>query len=199
MYGAPMATPVPLLILSRRNQRNRLIIVLLGAALTGVVSRLVRPLISGPVHYEALATVVLLSVACLVLLLGLRQIAYRRAVVTYAIEVVALWGVFAVAWSIIDQRLRHDLVAVIGLFWAVSTAVGLFILWIIQKAYPPRRSMTCGNCEYDLKGLTGSTCPECGTSFRASCLNCGAVLPRLDAAECADCEAPIVPGSVVLT
>jgi hypothetical protein len=39
----------------------------------------------------------------------------------------------------------------------------------------PRRSDLCGQCGYNLTGLTESRCPECGTGFEPS------LLPRLSA------------------
>ena len=111
-----MPTPVPLSILSRRDQRIRLIIVLLLALGMGIAARAIRPHLSGPVHYEALVSLVVLSAACLVLVLGLRRISYWRAALVFIIEMTALWACFVIGWIIIERQLVEDLFAVIGLF-----------------------------------------------------------------------------------
>ncbi|MCC6909891.1 MAG: hypothetical protein IT430_18300 [Phycisphaerales bacterium] len=47
-------------------------------------------------------------------------------------------------------------------------AVGFFVSWrvLIGRAVPSER--TCDHCDYDLRGLTSSRCPECGTETAAS-------------------------------
>jgi len=148
-----MPTPVPLKILSRRHQRNRLIIVLLLALGVGMAARAILPRISGGVHYEALAAIIVLSVACLVLVLGLRRIAYRRASAVFVIEGTALWLCFAVGWVIIGRRLWMDLLQVTGMFGVSTVLPGLLVLWLIQRCWPPRLSVSCPVCEYDLREL----------------------------------------------
>ena len=193
-----MPTPVPLSILSRRDQRIRLIIVLLLALGMGIAARAIRPHLSGPVHYEALVSLVVLSAACLVLLLGLRRISYWRAALVFIIEMTALWACFVIGWIIIERQLVEDLFAVIGLFWASTVAPGLLVLWLIQQRWPPRRSMTCPVCEYDLRGLTSSVCPECGCLFKKTCAGCGCVLTELARGECPDCRSDLTADAVLV-
>jgi hypothetical protein len=183
-----MPTPVPLKILSRRHQRIRLIIVLLFALGVGMGARSIRPLITGGVHYESLAAIILLSAACLFLLLGLRRMSYRQASVVFVIEATALWLCFAAGWIIIGRRLWMDLFAVTGAFWVFTVIPGLVLLWAIQRCWPPRRSMSCPTCTYDVRGLTSSVCPECGGRFEATCAACGCRIHEMAGGECPDCR-----------
>lgn len=193
-----MPTPVPLKILSRRRQRVRLIVVLILSLGVGLAARTIRPMIVGGIHYEALAALTVLSIACLVLLLGLRRIAYRRAATVFLIEGTALWLCFAAGWVIIGRRLWMDLLGVTAMFWASTVLPGLVLLWIVQRLWPPRRSMTCPGCAYDLRASTGDVCPECGASFEATCAACGCRWPRLTEGTCGDCGAPLAPDAVIV-
>ncbi len=194
-----MAAPVPLKILSRRHQRNRLIIVLLLALGVGMAARAIRTQLSGGVHYESLLAVIVLLVACLVLLLGLRRIAYRRASAVFVIEGTALWLCFAVGWVIIGRRMWMDLLSVTGMLWASTVFPGLVVLWLIQRCWPPRRSMSCPVCEYDLRESTSSVCPECGNRFEATCAACGCTLHQMAGGECPDCRSVFAPNTVLIS
>ncbi len=183
-----MPTPVPLKILSRRHQRNRLLIALLLALGVGMAARAIRTQISGGVHYESLVAVIVLSVACVVLLLGLRRVAYRRASAVFFIEGTAVWLSFAVGWVIIAQRLWIDALVITGVLWASTVFPGLVLLWLVQRCWPPRRPMSCPVCEYDLRELTSSVCPECGTRLEAMCAGCECALHRMAGWECPNCQ-----------
>ena len=186
-----MATSVTQKILTRRDQRARLLVILPFALVVGAAARLIRPLIDGPIHYEALGAVVLLCTACLLLLLGLRRIAYRRGALVYVIECSAVWACFAIGWIAVNGRVWDDILAVSGVYWVGTVFPGLLLLLAVQRVRPPRLSMNCPGCNYDLRGLDSAVCPECGVPFRATCFQCGGSLDRLDGDGCARCGASL--------
>ncbi len=195
-----MPTPVPLKILSRRQQSRRLLGVLFLATLVGVGARALRPVLSvGSVHYEALAAIVVLSLACLALLLQLRRIVYRRAAVVFLLEGTALWICFGLGWVIVGRRLWGDLLAVVLMFWSFTVPPGLLLLLIIQRVWPPRLSTSCPQCEYDLTGLTNDRCPECGNGFVVNCALCGCRRADMTRVPCPDCSVTPAPETLVVT
>lgn len=198
IYSGAMPTPVPLKILSRRHQRNRLFVVLLFALCVGIAVHAVRPGPTTQVRYEVLGALALLSVAFLMLLLGLRRIAFHRAAAVLAIEGTALWVSFAVGVLIIGRRDLDEVVAVTAIFWAVTALPGVVVLSIIQHVWPPRRSLTCPVCEYDLRESTSNVCTECGNGFEAICASCGCALQQIATGSCPDCRTVLTPDTVLI-
>ncbi len=193
-----MPTPVPLKILSRRHQRNRLFIVLLFALVVGILVHAVRPAPTTRFRYEVLLALVVLSGAFLMLLLGLRRIAFQRAAAVLVIEGTALWLFFAVGVLIIGRRDLEEVVTVTAIFWGSTVLTGLVVLSIIQRVWPPRRSLTCPACEYDLRESTSSVCTECGNRFEATCAACGCALQQMATGACPDCRSVLTPDAVLI-
>jgi predicted RNA-binding Zn-ribbon protein involved in translation (DUF1610 family) len=51
--------------------------------------------------------------------------------------------------------------------WAALTLASLSLLWVVQRRAVNRTGATvCGSCGYNLQGLSGHTCPECGGDLR---------------------------------
>jgi predicted RNA-binding Zn-ribbon protein involved in translation (DUF1610 family) len=51
--------------------------------------------------------------------------------------------------------------------WAALTLAALSLLWVVQRRAVNRSGDTlCGSCGYNVQGLTGHTCPECGGDLR---------------------------------
>jgi hypothetical protein len=59
---------------------------------------------------------------------------------------------------------RH-LTVMVDVFWPLCLigAISLFARW---RGF--RRALCCEQCKYDLRGLSGSVCPECGNSATTS-------------------------------
>ncbi len=193
-----MPTPVPLKILSRRHQRNRLIIALLFALGVGITVHAVRPAPTTQFRYEVLGALALLSVAFLMLLLGLRRIAFQRAAAVLVIEGTALWLSFAVGVLIVGRGNLDEVVAVSAIFWGSTVLPGLVVLSMIQHVWPPSRSLTCPVCEYDLRESTSSVCNECGNRFEATCAACGCALQQSATGTCPDCRSVLTPDAVLI-
>jgi len=47
------------------------------------------------------------------------------------------------------------------LSWHLISGIGLFV-WAVQERRKPRITGACPQCGYDLRGLGGRPCPECG-------------------------------------
>ncbi len=194
-----MPTPVPLKILSRRHQRNRLIITLLFALGVGITVHAVRPAPTTQVRYEVVGALAVLSVAFLMLLLGLRRIAFQRASAVLVIEGTALWLSFAVGVLIIGRQNLDEVVVVTAIFWGSTVLAGLVVLAFIQHIWPPHRSLSCPVCEYDLRESTSSLCTECGNHFEATCAACGCALQQIATGTCPDCRSVLTPETVLIS
>ncbi len=64
--------------------------------------------------------------------------------------------------------------------------------------WPPRRSLTCPVCEYDLRESTSSVCTECGNHFEATCAACGRALQQIATGTCPDCRSVFTPDAVLI-
>lgn len=53
------------------------------------------------------------------------------------------------------------ILALLVLSWHLITGAGLF-LWAVRERRKPLTFQTCSRCGYDLRGLGGRPCPECG-------------------------------------
>jgi hypothetical protein len=86
-----------------------------------------------------------------------------------------LVGVVAIAASVYPCKLglhwaEMDSGVVIGWLYAVAAGVGVFGLWLgISWAIGDRSRgrRRCTRCLYDMSGLPGLRCPECGREFRS--------------------------------
>jgi hypothetical protein len=82
-------------------------------------------------------------------------------------------GIFYVVSEITNQHAQHGwqdwMLRVLFLTESVPFLVGLYMLfgggWIVRQV-ERRSAMVCPVCGYDLKGLSGETCPECGGRVR---------------------------------
>lgn len=98
------------------------------AATTGVAGRLIRPLITGPVHYEAIATLALMIIVCVVLLVRFRRFPRPQGIFFYITGTIAVWTAHALGWMIVHGEIWDDVVWLNLTCSAVATLVGCVIL-----------------------------------------------------------------------
>ena len=155
--------PVPPRTLSRHDRLLRLTIAACFAAVVGGAAAHVRPLIRGPVHYEALAThFVLLPALCSWLVWSQRRVRWSRAVAWLALEIFTACAAFTLAWTAVRMTVFDDLLHVMGLYFVIMTVLGAAILEVWQKRHPPAPGPYCPACAYCLIGSAADRCPECG-------------------------------------
>ncbi len=109
------------------------------AAAVGVVGRLVRPLITGPVHYEAIAGLVLMIIACVVLLVRFRRFPRPQGIFFYITGTVAVWAAHASGWMLAHGEIWDDVVWLNLACCAVAALVGCVILFLPRLGSPVAR------------------------------------------------------------
>ena len=70
----------------------------------------------------------------------------------------------AVAWCVTGFKSAWML----GLFWTAGAIVFLVPLWLkrrMRRYVLESDFLVCTHCAYNIRGLAGSTCPECGAKF----------------------------------
>lgn len=113
--------------------------IVIGSMLVGIMSCLIRPYIdNGGLHYDALASVVILIAACLALVIHNRHHFGLLGHLLYQMENVALWGGYAGSWTLVYGSIWDDLwITCIGcgLVTAVLGSILLAIIhWLAESA-----------------------------------------------------------------
>lgn len=108
---------------------------LLGVAafLTGVMSRFVRPMIPGPVHYEAIASMLVVIAMCVVMLILVIRLPIAQATVAIQSGVLLFWGMHLLGWSSVHGSFWGDMVGVSAACWVVSAIVAQMILFLVAQ------------------------------------------------------------------
>ena len=95
----------------------------------GALSRTVRPMISGPTHYEMMATMFVLTMTMLGLLAYFgRSMFFATAMVNVNFAFALLWFGFFVGWTIVHGKIWDDMVGVSLFFWFGSAVIGSLTL-----------------------------------------------------------------------
>ncbi len=113
-----------------------------GGFLIGLISRTVRPYISGPVHYEMLVALGLLIGLALAAIYRFRALQYIRGLMFLNLALFALWAAFATGWSLIDRRLWDDLIGMAAALWLGSAVIGSILLKVLQVYKQHQRTST---------------------------------------------------------
>ena len=104
-----------------------------SGAVTGVVSRLCRPLIGGPIHYEAIAALLILVTFSLVLVFVNRTTRPKLAHLLFQLENFSLSVGFACGWTIIQRGIWSDFIFVSLAQLACTALVGSLLLLGFQR------------------------------------------------------------------
>ncbi len=132
----------------------------------GMAERWVRPMITGPVHYEALIGLLLKIIVCLLVLgMHLRYQPRKTALLSLQISYFGFWWSCMVGWTFVNKLIFDDLLFVMGLCWFISALIGGIVVFVMLLHPNKAQGPVCAHCDYSLIGLTEPRCPECGTGF----------------------------------
>ncbi len=110
---------------------SRPLVILVSGFVIGVLSRALRSAIRGPVHYEALLSILLLAAICLALALDHRRA--RRGFWPYQLEVFALWAAFTSGWSVVHGHVWSDLLSMTIMLWLACAVVGGIVVSLTRR------------------------------------------------------------------
>lgn len=116
---------------------RRPVLIALTGFLIGVVSSFVRPMLSGPMHPEAIGSLMLLI---LIALFGVAHHAGSgpgRGVIVFELEMVSLWAAFVFGWSLVHGSLWSDFVAFGIVGWLGSAVGGLVLIPLVRSVRRP--------------------------------------------------------------
>ena len=104
----------------------------------GAISSYVRPMISGPVHYEAIVSLLLL----ILFFVGSLFICLRTARPTQwtGVVIVLTWITFFIGWSLVAQRMWDDMAGVSVVGAGFSLAIALPLMSLMHRFWKPRVS-----------------------------------------------------------
>ena len=91
----------------------------------GGVSRVVRPMIPGPLHYESIVGGLLLVVFAVVVARSYARV--DRSLFPTTIAILVLWTAYAVSWSMVARRLWSDLLVAAAMGTGFSLVVALTV------------------------------------------------------------------------
>lgn len=160
---------------SGRRVVQRMSVAMLAACGTGLACGLLRPMFSGPIHYEALISLFgLLPAICLGLVWSMRRLPWRRAT-AWLVAGIALscigFGIFMMIG--VQRFLWDDVMRVMAVYAVVASLVGWLLLFVIQMVQRPTAGPYCPACAYCLIGAREDRCPECGRAFTLDELGIG--------------------------
>jgi hypothetical protein len=103
--------------------RPLLLMALMGL-LVGFVSRSVRPMITGPIHYEMIGVIFWQGSWILASLVVFWKMGLRRGILHVNLGIAAIWWAFFLGWSIRHRGVWDDLIGMTITFWIGSSAIG---------------------------------------------------------------------------
>ena len=105
---------------------------MLGCVL-GLASRAVRPFFGGPMHWDAMVTLVLLFVLSAGFVLCLWREQRKAGLLSYEIGAFALWTGHTLGWSLLHGFLWEDLLMLNAGSWLASAVLGGLLLLIPHR------------------------------------------------------------------
>ena len=97
----------------------------------GAVSSYVRPMISGPVHFEAIVSLLLLVMFFVVTLVI--SLATARPMLWTSVAIVLTWLAYFVGWSLVAQRMWDDMIVVCATGIVCSLTVALPLVFLLRR------------------------------------------------------------------
>lgn len=135
-FDSPYAAPQSMELAESRVETPRAASWILYSAVVGFIvgvgSRYVRPMISGPVHYESLVAAVLLIVFLAVVVTRFSGAQLRSLFPVSIGLVVVTWGAYFFGWSIVHGRFWDNLASAASMGALVSLVVVSVILFAVR-------------------------------------------------------------------
>ncbi len=98
----------------------------------GVTSRLARQLVPGPIHYEAIAAMVVLIALVLAVIYTFRRWPLYDALINMDLAITMLWGSFFIGWTIIHGEIWVDFIFLAAMSWFGSTTIGSLLMCVLK-------------------------------------------------------------------
>ncbi|MEE2937189.1 MAG: hypothetical protein VYA84_14485 [Planctomycetota bacterium] len=100
--------------------------------LVGVTSRLARQLVPEPIHYEAIAAMVVLIASVLAVIYAFRRWSLYEALINTDLAITMLWGSFFIGWTIIHGEFWDDFILLAAMSWLGSITIGSLLIYVLK-------------------------------------------------------------------
>ena len=100
--------------------------------LVGVTSRLARQLVPGPIHYEAIASMVVLIALVLAVIYAFRRWPLHEALINTDLAITILWGSFFIGWTMIHGEFWGDFILLTAMSWFGSITIGSLLIYVLK-------------------------------------------------------------------
>ncbi|MDG2223742.1 MAG: hypothetical protein P8L85_20355 [Rubripirellula sp.] len=98
----------------------------------GVISRLARELVRGPIHFEAIAATVVQIALVLAVIYTFRRWRLRDGIINVNLAITMIWWAFLIGWTFIHRKLWDDFIFMVAIFWLGSVTIGSLLIYFIN-------------------------------------------------------------------
>ena len=105
------------------------------AFLIGAGSRLVRPFVSGAIHYEMLGVLVGMACLCGILVLRLWRFPLRIALLSVEVGLICMWSAQLLGWSLVHGSFWDDIAGVTLVCWLLSSSIAVGVTLIPHERH----------------------------------------------------------------
>ena len=101
--------------------------------LVGLISRYVRPMITGPIHYEMIVAIFIQISLVLGVLWVSRHRPLRDGIISANLAIAAVWGAFFIGGSVVHGTVWGDVVGLTAVFWVASAIFGSLAMYALHR------------------------------------------------------------------